>query len=64
MSKTKEDNWENILKGHFNDEVYKKFRKLYPDDFLEKEYNHWKKDFGLSKKTFIESFLYLLIQEL
>ena len=56
MSKTKEDNWENILKGHFNDEVYKKFRKLYPDDFLEKEYNHWKKDFGLSKKTFIESY--------
>ena len=56
MSKTKEDSWKNILKEHFNDEVYKKFHKLYTDDFLEKEYNHWKKDFGLSKQTFIESY--------
>ena len=56
MSKTKEDSWENILKKHFNDDVYKKFRKFYTDDFLEKEYNHWKKDFCSSKEMFIESY--------
>ena len=37
MSKTKEDSWEIILKKRFEDDVYKKFRKSYTDDFLEKE---------------------------
>ncbi|MCC8460494.1 MAG: hypothetical protein LN545_00570 [Candidatus Megaira endosymbiont of Carteria cerasiformis] len=56
MSKTKEDNWENILKGHFNDEVYKKFRKLYPDDFLDKAFNRCKEDLALDKQTFIKCY--------
>ena len=56
MTKTKEDSWEIILKKRFEDDVYKKFRKSYTDDFLEKEYNHWKKDFSLSKQTFIKSY--------
>ena len=56
MSKLKEDSWENILKKRFSESIYESFRKFYTDDFLEKEYNHWKKDFGLSKETFIESY--------
>jgi hypothetical protein len=56
MSKIKEDSWENILKKHFNDDVYKKFHEFYTDDFLEKQYNHWKKDFCSSKEMFIESY--------
>jgi hypothetical protein len=56
MSKTKEDCWENILKKRFSESIYESFRKFYTDDFLEKQYNHWKKDFGLSKETFIKSY--------
>lgn len=56
MTKTKEDGWEIILKKRFEDDVYKKFRKSCTDDFLEKEYNHWKKDFSLSKQTFIKCY--------
>lgn len=56
MTKTKENSWKIILKKRFEDDVYKKFRKSCTDDFLEKEYNHWKKDFSLSKQTFIKCY--------
>lgn len=46
--KTKEDSGEKILKEHL--------KHNFSDDFLEKEYNHSKKDSGLSKETFIEPY--------
>lgn len=43
MSKTKEDSWKNILKEHFNDEVYKKFHSSTQMIF-------WKKNIITGKK--------------
>ena len=48
IMKTKEDSGKKILKEHL--------KHNFSDDFLEKEYNHSKKDSGLSKETFIESY--------
>lgn len=43
MSKTKKDSWENILKEHFKDDVYKKFVSSTKMIF-------WKKNIIIGKK--------------
>ncbi len=48
IMKTKENSGKKILKEHL--------KHNFSDDFLEKEYNHWKKDFSLSKQTFIKCY--------